>query len=135
MIAGPCAVESEEQVHRLARAVARAGATAPRGGVFEPRTSPSAFQGHSLEALRWLKAADDGVGLPVVTEVMAPAQVGPVAEHADVLQIGARSGQNYDLLKEAGELSGRFLSSAVLERPSTSGSRPPRPSSTPAAKA
>jgi 3-deoxy-7-phosphoheptulonate synthase len=102
VIAGPCAVESEEQVARLARAVARAGATALRGGVFKPRTSPYAFQGHGLEALRWLKAAGESVGLPVVTEVMAPAQVGPVAELADVLQIGARNCQNYDLLKEAG---------------------------------
>ncbi len=102
VIAGPCAVESEEQVHRLARAVARAGATALRGGVFKPRTSPYSFQGHGLQALHWLKAAGESVGLPVVTEVMAPAQVGPVAELADVLQIGARNCQNYDLLKEAG---------------------------------
>jgi 3-deoxy-7-phosphoheptulonate synthase len=102
VIAGPCAVESEEQVRRLAKAVARAGATALRGGVFKPRTSPYAFQGHGLLALRWLKAAGESVGLPVVTEVMAPAQVGPVAEIADVLQIGARNCQNYDLLKEAG---------------------------------
>ena len=102
VIAGPCTVESEEQVGRLAKAVARAGATALRGGVFKPRTSPYSFQGHGLLALRWLKAAGDGVGLPVVTEVMAPAQVGPVAELADVLQIGARNCQNYDLLKEAG---------------------------------
>ncbi|MFN7989839.1 MAG: 3-deoxy-7-phosphoheptulonate synthase [Thermoanaerobaculia bacterium] len=102
VIAGPCTVESEEQIGRLARAVARAGATALRGGVFKPRTSPYAFQGHGLVALEWLKAAGDSVGLPVVTEVMAPAQVGPVAARADVLQIGARNCQNYDLLKEAG---------------------------------
>jgi 3-deoxy-7-phosphoheptulonate synthase len=106
VIAGPCAVESPEQVERLARAVARAGATALRGGVFKPRTSPYSFQGHGLTALGWLKAAGDAVGLPIVTEVMAPAQVGPVAERADVLQIGARNCQNYDLLKEAGA-SGR----------------------------
>jgi 3-deoxy-7-phosphoheptulonate synthase len=105
VIAGPCAVESAEQVHRLARAVAKAGATALRGGVFKPRTSPYAFQGHGLAALSWLKAAGDEVGLPIVTEVMAPAQVGPVAEVADVLQIGARNCQNYDLLKEAGASS------------------------------
>lgn len=102
VIAGPCAVESPEQVERLARAVARAGATALRGGVFKPRTSPYAFQGHGLAALEWLRAAGDAVGLPIVTEVMAPAQVGPVAERAQVLQIGARNCQNYDLLKEAG---------------------------------
>jgi 3-deoxy-7-phosphoheptulonate synthase len=102
VIAGPCAVESPEQVLRLARAVARAGATALRGGVFKPRTSPYSFQGHGLDALGWLRDAGDAVGLPIVTEVMAPAQVGPVAAHAHVLQIGARNCQNYDLLKEAG---------------------------------
>ena len=102
VIAGPCAVESPEQVMRLAKAVARAGATALRGGVFKPRTSPSAFQGHGLTALGWLREAGDVVGLPIVTEVMAPAQVEPVARLADVLQIGARNCQNYDLLKEAG---------------------------------
>lgn len=102
VIAGPCTVESEEQVGRLARAVARAGATALRGGVFKPRTSPYSFQGHGLVALRWLKAAGESAGLPVVTEVMAPAQVGPVAEVADVLQVGARNCQNYDLLRAAG---------------------------------
>jgi 3-deoxy-7-phosphoheptulonate synthase len=102
VIAGPCAVESPEQVMRLAKAVARAGATALRGGVFKPRTSPSAFQGHGLEALRWLREAGDAAGLPIVTEVMAPAQVEPVARLADILQIGARNCQNYDLLKEAG---------------------------------
>ena len=105
VIAGPCAVESPEQVARLARAVARAGATALRGGVFKPRTSPYSFQGHGLEALGWLKDAGDAAGLPIVTEVMAPAQVGPVAERADVLQIGARNCQNYDLLREAGRSS------------------------------
>ena len=102
VIAGPCAVETPEQVMRLAKAVARAGATALRGGVFKPRTSPSAFQGHGLAALMWLREAGDAVGLPIVTEVMAPAQVGPVAALADILQIGARNCQNYDLLKEAG---------------------------------
>ena len=72
VIAGPCAVESPEQVMRLAKAVARAGATALRGGVFKPRTSPYAFQGHGLTALAWLREAGDAVGLPIVTEVMAP---------------------------------------------------------------
>ena len=108
VIAGPCAVESPEQVLRLARLAARAGATAIRGGVFKPRTSPYAFQGHGLEGLAWLRAAGDAVGLPIVTEVMAPAQVGPLAEKADVLQIGARNCQNYDLLREAGA-SGRAV--------------------------
>jgi len=102
VIAGPCTVESEEQIHRIARAVARAGATALRGGIFKPRTSPYAFQGHGLEALRWLKEAGEEAELVVVSEVMAPAQVEPMARQADVLQIGARNCQNYDLLKEAG---------------------------------
>ncbi len=102
VIAGPCAVESPDQVMRLAKEVARAGATALRGGVFKPRTSPYSFQGHGLEALSWLREAGDAVGLPIVTEVMAPAQVEPVARVADVLQIGARNCQNYDLLREAG---------------------------------
>jgi len=106
VIAGPCAVESPEQVMRLAKAVARAGATALRGGVFKPRTSPYSFQGHGISALDWLKAAGEAVGLPIVTEVMAPAQVTKVAEKADVLQVGARNCQNYDLLKETGA-SGR----------------------------
>jgi len=102
MIAGPCAVESEEQIHRLARAVARSGATALRGGVFKPRTSPYAFQGHGLLGLKWLREAGDEVGLPVVAEVMAPSQVEPMSRLTDVLQIGARNCQNYDLLKECG---------------------------------
>jgi 3-deoxy-7-phosphoheptulonate synthase len=102
VIAGPCTVESEEQIHRIARAVARAGATGLRGGIFKPRTSPYAFQGHGLKALRWLKEAGSENGLPVVTEIMAPDQVEPVARQADVLQIGARNCQNYDLLKVAG---------------------------------
>ncbi len=102
VIAGPCAVESPDQVMRLAKEVARAGATALRGGVFKPRTSPYSFQGHGLEALSWLREAGDAVGLPIVTEVMAPSQVEPVAKVADVLQIGARNCQNYDLLREAG---------------------------------
>ncbi|MBL8114969.1 MAG: 3-deoxy-7-phosphoheptulonate synthase [Acidobacteria bacterium] len=108
VIAGPCAVESPEQILRLAKAVSRAGATALRGGVYKPRTSPHAFQGHGLEGLAWLRAAGDAVGLPIVTEVMAPSQVGKLAEKAEILQIGARNCQNYDLLKEAGG-SGRAI--------------------------
>jgi 3-deoxy-7-phosphoheptulonate synthase len=106
IIAGPCAVESPEQIERIARLVVRAGATALRGGVFKPRTSPYSFQGHGWAGLEWLRAAGDAVGVPVITEVMAPDQVGRIAERADMLQIGARNCQNYDLLKEAGR-SGR----------------------------
>jgi chorismate mutase/prephenate dehydratase len=102
MIAGPCSVESAEQVMRIAQEVAACGATMLRGGVFKPRTNPYAFQGHGLEALGWMKAAGKAVGLPIVTEVMAVDQVEPVAEHADVLQIGARNMQNFDLLRAVG---------------------------------
>jgi len=102
VIAGPCSVESAEQVMRIAKEVASCGATALRGGIFKPRTNPYAFQGHGLEALDWLVAAGKASGLPVVTEVMAIDQVKPVAEKADVLQIGARNMQNFDLLRAVG---------------------------------
>jgi len=102
VIAGPCSVESAEQVMRIAKEVAACGATALRGGIFKPRTNPYAFQGHGLEALDWLVAAGKEVGLPVVTEVMAIDQVAPVAAKADVLQIGARNMQNFDLLRAVG---------------------------------
>ncbi len=101
-IAGPCSVESAEQVMRIARQVASCGATGLRGGIFKPRTNPYAFQGHGYEALEWLKAAGKDVGLPIVTEVMAVDQVERVAEHADMLQIGARNMQNFDLLRAVG---------------------------------
>src|SRR5256885_15733242 len=102
VIAGPCSVETAEQVMRIAREVASCGATALRGGIFKPRTNPYAFQGHGLEALDWLVAAGKANGLPVVTEVMAVDHVKAVAEKADVLQIGARNMQNFDLLRAAG---------------------------------
>lgn len=102
VIAGPCSVESEEQILASARAVKDAGATALRGGAFKPRTSPYSFQGLKEEGLRLLAMARDETGLAVVTEVMAPQSVELVASYADVLQIGARNMQNYDLLAEAG---------------------------------
>ena len=102
MIAGPCSVESAEQMLRIAREVAACGATALRGGIFKPRTNPYAFQGHGLEALDWMVAAGKATGLPIVTEVMAVDQVEPVAAKADVLQIGARNMQNFDLLRAVG---------------------------------
>ena len=103
MIAGPCSVESPEQVMRIAQEVVACGATALRGGVFKPRTNPYAFQGHGYEGLDWLVAAGKEVGLPIVTEVMAVDQVQAVAEKADVLQIGARNMQNFDLLRAVGK--------------------------------
>jgi 3-deoxy-7-phosphoheptulonate synthase len=102
LAAGPCAVESREQLLAVAHAAARAGASILRGGAFKPRTSPYAFQGLGPEALRLLVEARRETGLPVVTEVLAPEQVELVAEAADMLQIGARNMQNYALLAAAG---------------------------------
>lgn len=102
IIAGPCSVESEEQILATAQAVKRAGAHLLRGGAFKPRTSPYSFQGLGLKALRLLALAREQTGLPVVTEVIDPRDVSWVAEYADVLQIGARNMQNYSLLKEVG---------------------------------
>jgi 3-deoxy-7-phosphoheptulonate synthase len=103
IIAGPCSVESEEQILAAAHAVKRAGATALRGGAFKPRTSPRSFQGLGAEGLRLLALARQETGLPIVTEVMDTAQIDLVAEYADVLQIGSRNMQNFALLKEIGK--------------------------------
>jgi len=102
VIAGPCAVESREQVLLTARRVAAAGATVLRGGAFKPRTSPYAFQGLGHKGLRLLEEGRRECGLPIVTEVMEPGQVAAVARTADILQIGARNMQNFPLLKEVG---------------------------------
>lgn len=102
MIAGPCSVEGEQQIVAIARAVRAAGAGGLRGGAFKPRTSPYSFQGLKEEGLKMLAAARQETGLAVVTEVMAPHSVELVARYADVLQIGARNMQNYDLLSEVG---------------------------------
>lgn len=103
VIAGPCSVESEEQILTSARAVKAAGATALRGGAFKPRTSPYSFQGMKEEGLKLLKAARDETGLAIVTEVMSTEDVDLVARYADVLQIGARNMQNYRLLEAVGK--------------------------------
>lgn len=103
VIAGPCSVESREQIIEIACAVKEMGATALRGGAFKPRTSPYSFQGHGEEGLKWLAEAREASGLPIVTEVMDPALVPMVAEYADVLQIGARNMQNFVLLNEVGK--------------------------------
>lgn len=103
VIAGPCSVESEEQILTVAKQVKEAGATALRGGAFKPRTSPYAFQGMKEAGLELLAAARDATGLAVVTEVMTPHHVELVAKYADVLQIGARNMQNYHLLQAVGE--------------------------------
>ncbi len=102
VIAGPCAVETEEQMRNTARAAKAAGAHGLRAGAYKPRTSPYAFQGHGLEGLKILRATGDEFGLGVVTEVMETADVELVASFADALQIGARNMQNYSLLKAVG---------------------------------
>jgi 3-deoxy-7-phosphoheptulonate synthase len=100
--AGPCSVESREQLEATAEAITRAGATVLRGGAFKPRTSPYAFQGLGEEGLKYMRDAADRFGLAVVTEVLDPRDVELVARHADILQIGARNMQNFTLLREAG---------------------------------
>ena len=98
VMAGPCSVESEEQLLSTARAVKAAGATILRGGAFKPRTSPYEFQGLGKEGLRLLSLAKKETGLKIITELLAEAHVDEVAEHADILQIGARNAQNFQLL-------------------------------------
>ena len=120
VIAGPCSVEGREMLRQTARAVRDAGAGLLRGGAFKPRTSPYAFQGLGESALRMLAEVRAETGLPVVTEVMDTRQVELVAEHADMLQVGARNMQNFALLSELGRvqrpvLLKRGLSATVKE--------------------
>ncbi|MBU3111163.1 3-deoxy-7-phosphoheptulonate synthase [Clostridium lacusfryxellense] len=109
IIAGPCAVESEEQLITIAKDVKRAGANFLRGGAYKPRTSPYSFQGMEEEGLRILLEAKKLTGLPVVTEVMSVELVDKICGYADVLQIGARNMQNFDLLKEVGRCNKTIL--------------------------
>ncbi len=102
VIAGPCAVESKEQVEAAADGVKRAGAHLLRGGAFKPRTSPYSFQGMEDEGVRLLEVAGKRVGLPVVTEIMDPHDIDLMVEHADMLQVGARNSQNFSLLRRLG---------------------------------
>ncbi len=102
VIAGPCAIESESLLFEIAARVRDAGANILRGGAFKPRTSPYSFQGLGLDGLKILQAAGDRFDMPVVTEVMDPRQVELVARYTDILQVGARNMQNFDLLKECG---------------------------------
>jgi 3-deoxy-7-phosphoheptulonate synthase len=99
IMAGPCSVESREQLLSTAQAVKKAGATMLRGGAYKPRTSPYDFQGLGLEALKILREASDATGLPIVTEVMSTEDVDLICEHADMLQVGARNMQNFALLR------------------------------------
>jgi 3-deoxy-7-phosphoheptulonate synthase len=102
VIAGPCSVESEQQILQTARVVRDAGATILRGGAFKPRTSPYAFQGLGKQGLQYLARAREETGLSVVTEALEPETIDLVAEYADMIQIGARNMQNYPLLRRAG---------------------------------
>ncbi|MBX9678143.1 MAG: 3-deoxy-7-phosphoheptulonate synthase [Gemmataceae bacterium] len=102
VIAGPCSVESKEQILQVARIVREAGAAGLRGGAFKPRTSPYSFQGMKEKGLELLALAREETGLAIVTEVMAPEQVAMVAQYADILQVGARNMQNYPLLEAVG---------------------------------
>ena len=103
MIAGPCSVESEEQIVTVAKAVKEAGATLLRGGAFKPRTSPYDFQGLKAEGIELLKIARTETGLPIVTEIMSVEHL-PLFEDVDVIQVGARNMQNFDLLRKLGQL-------------------------------
>ena len=103
MIAGPCSVESEEQIVTVAKAVKAAGATMLRGGAFKPRTSPYDFQGLKAEGIELLKIARAETGLPIVTEIMSVEHL-PLFEDVDVIQVGARNMQNFDLLRKLGQL-------------------------------
>ncbi|MSP16285.1 MAG: 3-deoxy-7-phosphoheptulonate synthase [Myxococcales bacterium] len=102
LLAGPCSVESEERMHRLAGRVAAAGGRFLRGGAYKPRTSPYSFQGHGEAALLWLRNAADAHGLRVVTEATAEHEAALVAAHADLVQIGSRNMHNYALLRAVG---------------------------------
>ncbi|MDI9468294.1 MAG: 3-deoxy-7-phosphoheptulonate synthase, partial [Bacillota bacterium] len=111
IISGPCSVESEEQIIKVAQSVKESGATLLRGGAFKPRTSPYAFRGLHEEGIRLLLKAKKETGLPVVTEIMNQTQL-PLFEDIDVIQIGARNMQNFDLLREVG----RFHKPVLLKR-------------------
>jgi 3-deoxy-7-phosphoheptulonate synthase len=104
VMAGPCSVETREQVASVAASVRSSGARVLRGGAFKPRTSPYAFQGHGEEALRWMRDAANATGLAVVSEIMDPRNLDMMLRYVDCLQVGARNMQNFDLLKELGRV-------------------------------
>ncbi|WP_010168564.1 3-deoxy-7-phosphoheptulonate synthase [Candidatus Epulonipiscium viviparus] len=109
LIAGPCSVETEEQIVAIAREVKKLGATALRGGAFKPRTSPYSFQGLELEGLKFLKIARQETGLPIVTEIMSTDMIDTFADDVDIIQVGARNMQNFDLLKQLGKINKPIL--------------------------
>lgn len=109
IMAGPCSVESEEQIIEIAKAVKESGANFLRGGAFKPRTSPYSFQGLELEGLRLLKRAKEETGLSIVTEIMSTDYIDEFVRDVDVIQVGARNMQNFDLLKELGKINKPIL--------------------------
>lgn len=109
MIAGPCSVESEEQITEIAKSVKELGAGFLRGGAFKPRTSPYSFQGLAYDGLELLKIAREKTGLPIVTEIMSPYDIEIFERDVDVIQVGARNMQNFDLLKELGKINKPIL--------------------------
>lgn len=120
IIAGPCSVESEAQITQVAQDVKKSGASLLRGGAFKPRTSPYSFQGMEFEGLELLKKARAETGLPIVSEIMSPKHVERFNEEVDLIQVGARNMQNFDLLKELGHIKKpillkRGLSSTIEE--------------------
>ena len=120
IIAGPCSVESEEQIITIAKQVKESGAGFLRGGAFKPRTSPYSFQGLKLEGLKLLKKAKEVTGLPIVSEIMSADMIDEFVEDVDIIQVGARNMQNFELLKELGKtrkpiLLKRGLSATIEE--------------------
>ena len=109
IMAGPCSVESEEQIIEIAKAVKESGANFLRGGAFKPRTSPYSFQGLELEGLRLLKRAKEETGLSIVTEIMSTDYIDEFVRDVDVIQVGARNMQNFDLLKQLGKTNKPIL--------------------------
>ena len=109
IIAGPCSVESPEQIIGIAEAVKASGAGFLRGGAYKPRTSPYAFQGLEAEGLELLKIAREKTGLPIVTEIMDPETLDLFVEDVDIIQVGARNMQNFSLLKQLGQIDRVFL--------------------------
>lgn len=109
IIAGPCSVETEEQIITVAEDVKKYGASFLRGGAFKPRTSPYSFQGLKYDGLELLKIAREQTGLPIVTEIMSPYDIEVFNENVDIIQVGARNMQNFDLLKELGKINKPIL--------------------------
>lgn len=109
IIAGPCSVESEEQIIEVAEDVKECGAKLLRGGAYKPRTSPYSFQGLQMDGIKLLKEAKEKTGLPIVTEIMSPDQIDAFEENVDLIQVGARNMQNFDLLKQLGKCTKPIL--------------------------